>query len=244
MALGPWVACRAGLGRCALFVAGSYHATLRPRSGEAQGQVWLSPVIAGPDQAGRRHLLQLLLGARFCRLDMTSYPLHMLGRPLGTRGLVSAVGAPWRPTLKRGCPCTARGILLLCPLGVTKLGVRGCSPQCGASAHFPLAFSALTLSRLAQEARVTELRPLGCWSRLGPAVGVSYARDCPALLSPITDLELEICCGETLTPWQSANATNQGLPPSPAESQFASTPLPLVSLCRVNGLPAEVWPRH
>lgn len=113
----PWAACRAGLGGSAVFVVGSCHATRRRLGGEAQAQVWLSPATSPPSLAGRRHLIQLPLQSRSWRPGVTSHPLHGLGQPPGTRGLVSIVGSPGRPTVRRGCPCTAGAILLLCPRG-------------------------------------------------------------------------------------------------------------------------------
>lgn len=139
--LRPSVACRARLGSCAVFVVGSCHATRRRLSGEAQGQVWLSPVIPQLSLAGRQHLTQLPLRSRFWRPSVTSHPLHGLGRPPGTRGLVSIVRFPGQPTLRRGCPCTTGASCFSVPgAGGTKLGIRVCWPPLRGVCPLPSGF--------------------------------------------------------------------------------------------------------
>lgn len=230
--LRPWVACRAGLGGRAVFVVGSCHATRRRLGGEAQGQVWLGPVIPWPSLAGRQHLIQLPSRSRFWRPCVTSHPLHGLGRPPDTRGLVSIVEFPGRPPLRRGCPCTARGTPPLCPgAGGTKLGVRACRPPPRGVCPLPSGFPS------------ADTEPFGsgavCNCNLGLR-GVEPARSsspeaaeliCPPRSAALL-WSLETCRVEVFTPWRSANATNQGLPPpTPApESQFTRTLLHLGSL--------------
>lgn len=103
--------------------------------------------------------------------------------------------------------------------------------HCGASAHCPLAFPALTLSRLAPVPCVTVTEAFG---GAEPASGEQLAggsRAAPApTLSRITLVAWNLPCGSIYT-MAVGKRLNQGLPPpTPApESQLTSTLLRLGS---------------
>lgn len=99
----------------------SQQARPRDRWGLAQGFSGL---------AGGQHLLQLPLGAQILKTGhVTMSPPHARA-PLSpsTRSLVSIVGSLGRPTLRRGCLCTPRGIPLVCPRRVLSWGPHPATP--------------------------------------------------------------------------------------------------------------------